>query len=391
MPVVSEMVHPSGLSFVQQRQVVIRRKEFGESFSTIAAKVKNLSGGTPTPRTCNNYFKSFSSRVGRVRTKYSNCGRHKWKFTPEVQRFLIQKLREFRSRTTCTSTTLQALLAKEKRKTVSCSAIRKVLNKHGYKWLPRRQKPKFTKEVMKLRLQFAKKIVRMSMEELKEAFDLAMDGVNIHMPPKDTLDRLNFVKHGDDHMWRKPSESFNPRLAGKDDYPNQVPLARSVPLWGGCSCKGFSVVLFHPRKKLNSDDWVRAVDSGKLRKAITDLHPVKRAGPWTVLCDNESFLETDDARAAHGRARVKLWHIPPKSPDLNPVERFWSDLRRRLRQMDLKDLLAKKPVPSKQAYKARVRALLKTKAVQTSAANTAKGLKKVCKLVVKKKGAASGK
>ena len=57
----------------------------------------------------------------------------------------------------------------------------------------------------------------------------------------------------------------------------------------------------------------------------------------------------------------------------------------------MKDCVAKKPLLSKEQYKARVRSLLKTKAVQTKAANIAKGLKRVCQLVVKKKGAATGR
>ena len=42
-------------------------------------------------------------------------------------------------------------------------------------------------------------------------------------------------------------------------------------------------------------------------------------------------------------------------------------------------------------YIRRVRSLLKTKKAQTAAANVAKGLRKVCRMVVKKKGNASGK
>ena len=43
--------------------------------------------------------------------------------------------------------------------------------------------------------------------------------------------------------------------------------------------------------------------------------------------------------------------IPPRSTDLRPVEKFWSWLRRKLRAMDLKDAVAKRPVLGKMAYK----------------------------------------
>ena len=41
-------------------------------------------------------------------------------------------------------------------------------------------------------------------------------------------------------------------------------------------------------------------------------------GPWHVLCDNESFLAARDARMEYLRSKVILWHIPARSPDLNP-------------------------------------------------------------------------
>ena len=110
-----------------------------------------------------------------------------------------------------------------------------------------------------------------------------------------------------------------------------------------------------------------------------------------VICDNEGFLEVPASEKAHAKAKVKLWPIPPRSPDLNPVERFWSYLRRRLRAMELKDFLAKKPVLTKAQYKVRVQNPVKTKKVQTAAANCALGLRKMCQIVIRKKGAASGK
>jgi len=57
-----------------------------------------------------------------------------------------------------------------------------------------------------------------------------------------------------------------------------------------------------------------------------------------VLCDNESFLEHDTSIKAYRKPRILLLHIPPKSPDLNPVEKFWGWVRKRLHKMDHKVL-----------------------------------------------------
>ena len=191
-------------------------------------------------------------------------------------------------------------------------------------------------------------------------------------------------------MWRKPSEAAKPELAGADAYGKQVPIERAIPLWAGISEGGFAPVVYHlDSKKLCEDDWADVVNSGGLANAIRSLRPVKRTGLWKVLCDNESFLRAPKCRAAHRRAKVTLWGVPPKSPDLNPVEKFWSWLRRRLRSLDLEDLRQKRRPLAKTAYVARVRSVCRSAKAQTVAGNCAKSLRKTCLQVIEKRGAGS--
>ena len=198
MPVVSEPVHPKGLNFASQRFIVICREQRQESWARIAGQVKNLSGEQATPRTVANYYRAFSTRHGRVRTKYHKCGRKPWMLTSQVEKWLLLRLRTLRRVCVCTSTTLQLDLAKQKGVKVRCSAIRKVLAKHGYKWLPRRQKRLYNVEVKKQRLKFANAALHMSKAQLTEKLSLAMDGVILTMPPSDPVDRLNFCRYGED-------------------------------------------------------------------------------------------------------------------------------------------------------------------------------------------------
>ena len=129
MPVVSEQVHPAGLSFASQRQVVIRRDVYGETWNTIAEQVQNLRGEMPSEETVRRVYKRFSTTDGRVKTKYAKCGRKKWKMTPAIESFLVSSLRKLRLRCVCTSTTLQHVLAREKGFQVSQSYIKKILVK----------------------------------------------------------------------------------------------------------------------------------------------------------------------------------------------------------------------------------------------------------------------
>ena len=95
-----------------------------------------------------------------------------------------------------------------------------------------------------------------------------------------------------------------------------------------------------------------------------------------------------EAKKLYTKVRIRLWHCPPRSPDLNPVELFWAWLRKQLRALDLMDAVAKRPILSKMAYTQRVRRVLQTKKAQTTAKNIALRLKKACRLVVKSQGAA---
>ena len=97
-----------------------------------------------------------------------------------------------------------------------------------------------------------------------------------------------------------------------------------------------------------------------------------------------------ESKAIYAKQRVKLLCIPARNPDFNPIESFWGWLRKHLRRLDLQDLQKGRPPLSKAAYVARVKAVVKTKKAQEIAATYAKRLRKVCQVVMKKKGAASG-
>ena len=435
MPVISETSHPLGLNFANQRKLVIRRDVHGESFSDVALLLKNNSGGAPTPQLCSRYYRDFNKKTGRHRGGYAKSGRKPWKVTKQIETFLVSRLRALRRRCICTSTTLQGEVARVKKVQLEASTIRRALSKNGYKWLPRAQKRKYSAEDMEKRKKFAEAVLRLSARALRERLAISMDGVVLSMPPPGPIDRANYCRHGDTHMWRKPSERAQPELAGEAAYGEQVPAARVIPLWGGLSEGGFAIIAVHKRRKLTAAEFVGLVKAGKMRDAIRSLKPPSRAGPWEALCDNESFLkaheretfppletlrkcniivghvhflkvylipmvylsglpfcslEARDTKRALAAHKITTWHIPPRSPDLNPVERFWGWLRKELRRMDLIDLQKKRRPLGRAAYTARIRSVCRSKRARVAAVNMAKGLKKVCRMVKKKRGAASG-
>ena len=135
-----EMLHLRGLSFANQRKVVIYRDVKKMSWDDIAACVVNKMG-EPSTRDCvKRVYDKFQPRKGRCSYGYGRCGRRRWKLTKDIQNWLVRRLLRDRKKMICTSTSLQRDLAGERGVVVCASAIRKVLVERGFKWLPRAQK-----------------------------------------------------------------------------------------------------------------------------------------------------------------------------------------------------------------------------------------------------------
>jgi hypothetical protein len=387
MPVRSEVVHPLSLNFANERKVVMLRVVKKLSFNKIRPQVRNLKGGLPSKELLRTTVKLFNKRTGSRKFNYGNCGRKPWKVDDDVAKFLVSRLKVLRKQCICTARTLQREVAKKKRLSLACSTINKVLAKAGFHWLPRAQKPKLSKELMAKRCVFTQRVEDMGPAELTRNLAISIDGVILSIPPKDSVDRANFCSVGDTHMYRTRQEAASPDLAAHSNYGKQVPLSRAVPLWGGISPGGFNVIAFHPTKKIQVEEWVDAVDSGVLTAVIKQGRPARARYPHRVLCDNEGFLSAAESKAAHRKQKVNLWHVPPHSPDLNVIEKYWSWLRRELQRRDLNDLVKKRLPLGKMAYRQRILAICRSPKSKTVAANIFQSFRKVCKEVLQKRGA----
>ena len=389
MPLMQLREHPRGLDFkAKQRVFALRKGDKKMSFEKIANKVKNRKGKAPSWTACRNAFHQMNSKSYVKKYKYEKCGR-KPVLTKSLFAWVLRRLMTLRKDTLCTAATLQMELAKEKDVTVEVSTIRRKLFAEGYKWLRRVQKPKYSKEDRAMRLQFANRILRMSAAELKSLLHMCLDGVVIVMPPTDPLARENFCKSELTHCWRRPDEACNPELHGHDAYSKQAPLGRCIPFWGGIGYGGVAPVLWHDNRKIDQDTWATAVRDGSLLGALRAVNPGKTNGPWWILVDNESFLRAKVVLRAYEQKNIHLVEIAARSPDLNPVEKFWAWLRKQLRAKDLDDLRHQRHVLGRTAYKLRVKSILSTVKAKEVAASCVLGLKKVCKQVKKNKGGAS--
>ena len=158
----------------------------------------------------------------------------------------------------------------------------------------------------------------------------------------------------------------------------------------GLSENGFAPVHWHlDSKQTTKEKWSQEVRNGALTAALRSLNPKIKTGTSTILCDGESFLQADMSMSAYRSKRIQLWVVPPKSPGLNPVEMFWSWLRKKLRLMDLADLRAKRRALGKTAYVQRVKGVIRSQKAQAVARKCAAKFRKTCKQIFDRGGAAA--
>ena len=385
MVLVSQVQHKKSLNFANQQKAYVLRHKKKLTYDKIAGQVVNLENKPSSANCVRRALLRFSTKKGYSTYKYDKCGRKPWKLTPEVKKWLVKRLLALRTKCICTSTKLQAELAREKKIQVDDSAIRRALREAGYFWLPRCQKRKYNKEYRVKRLALVNKLLRMGKKLWTECVLASIDGSVLSRAPSDPVDRHNHCFHGISHMYRKKSEAAKPSLAGEDPFADQVPLDHSLPIWAGISPLGVQELVIHPTKKCQVDEWVAAVHSDKMKAMTKRLQP-KAKRPFVLHCDGERFLTAKASKAAYKKVGVELLTIPRKSPDLNPIEKFWGWLKKELRMRDLADLQKKRKPLGQTAFKARVRSVLRAKRTQTVAGNFAKDLLRVCRAVKKAKG-----
>lgn len=62
------------------------------------------------------------------------------------------------------------------------------------------------------------------------------------------------------------------------------------------------------------------------------LIPCLKPGQVLIL-DNASFHRSKESKALVEAAGCKLMFLPPYSPDLNPIEKYWANIKVKVREL----------------------------------------------------------
>jgi transposase len=117
-----------------------------------------------------------------------------------------------------------------------------------------------------------------------------------------------------DRAWGKKCSKFKAKKSGKyyqrsnivSGYINKKAIAPMV-FYGSCNTKLF-------------ESWVEQF-------LIKELKPGQ-----VVIMDNASFHKSQKTKDLIESVKCKLVFLPPYSPDLNPIEKFWANMKRWIKQ-----------------------------------------------------------
>ena len=133
-------------------------------------------------------------------------------------------------------------------------------------------------------------------------------------------------------LWREPDEALHPDCI----QPQDIGAGGSVTVWG-CFAGPSSGVMVVSRGMIDAARYQFILENGLLLSL--DLFGfVPGEETWLYQQDNARPHTAATTRAWFEEHQIPLLEWPAKSPDLNPIERLWAFLDRRVRGLDIQNV-----------------------------------------------------
>lgn len=202
--------------------------------------------------------------------------------------------------------------------TVSARTAKRVLDRHGLHRRKARKAPHLTPRKKEARLSHARKML----EEEDEVHEHLMWSDECYVQVGDTPGVI--------YVTRTPAEEFLEACT----VPTFKELNVKVMVWG-CIARGWKgplLVLDYPGGRgggMNTERYINQVLDGALLASYKQLQSER--GSMSFMQDNASCHKSKKSLKWFEDHGIPLHPHPPSSPDLNPIEPCWADLKRLIR------------------------------------------------------------
>ena len=195
---------------------------------------------------------------------------------------------------------------------VSNRAVRRVLNKNGYKYLQSRKKGLLYERDLKCRLKFCRKMIHEKTQQFwNYGISFYLDGKGFEYK-SNPLDQARAPKARE---WRQVGEGLSYGCVAKGKKE-------------GATNANFMVAISHGKGAVMCRQYFGAITGGMFAKIVRDEFEtafMKSSNPndKLFLMDGCPRQNSKLAKQAIERAGATIFSIPPRSPDLNPIENFF--------------------------------------------------------------------
>ena len=208
----------------------------------------------------------------------------------------------------------------------------KYLHRHGYRKRQLRKKGQLTEEDRRKRLRYARDALQRDENFWKEQIVMYLDGVTFTFKPNPFQKAANHSNVG----YRLKSEGLKVTAKGSKEGNNgkSVTFYVGVSFGEGCNfCKQFL------DGKPNGTTFAAF--------AMKEFGPVFRKSNKgkKIVQDGCPVMNSAAVQAAYKSLGIEVISIPARSPDLNPVENVFNNVRRSLRQEALQKRIVKETYP----------------------------------------------
>jgi len=225
---------------------------------------------------------------------------------------------------------------------LSNRTVRRILNQGGYRFLQGRRKGLLTAKDLSKRLKFCKTIRRRNL-----GLNFWRTGISFYLDAKGFQYKTNpqdQARAPRACQWRKKNEGLEFGLTRKCSKAGVVNVNFMVAISYG---KG--VVLCEP--------YFGSITAEKMETIVDEHFDTafqKSSNPTTrrFLMDNCPRQKSKKAMKAYERVKSLVFCIPPRSPDLNPIENFFNQMNQTLQKQALDGNITKE---SKEEFTERVK------------------------------------